>query len=89
MELACQLWGQISMCLPMQGGGCRGTVSLLAQDSCSVLSQGRIGKGQGTGSLPTVGDKGQGSGICQAPGQEGCTEKPGAALPQKETWVLK
>lgn len=33
---------------------------LLAQGSSSVLSQGRAGRGQGTGSLPTVGTRGSG-----------------------------
>lgn len=60
MELARQLWGQISVCWPMQGGGCGGTVSLLAQVSSSMLSQGTAGRGQGTGSLPTVGTRGRG-----------------------------
>lgn len=60
MELAHRLWGQISMCLPMRGGGCGGTVPLLAQGSSSVLSQGRAGRGQGTDSLPTVGTRGRG-----------------------------
>lgn len=60
MELARQLWAQISMCLPMRGGGCGGTVSLLARVSSSVLSQGRAGRGQGTGSLPTVGTRARG-----------------------------
>lgn len=65
MELAHHLWVLISMCLPMRGGGCGGTVSLLAQGSSSVLSQGRAGRDREPGLSPLWG---QGAGVRNMPG---------------------